>query len=187
MTTATAPALSGTRRAILNAIAGYIGAHGWAPTVREIGSGADVAPSTVVHHLRLLERHGLIRAGRGPRMIAVTPVGHQALTAGGRNGPRAACDVQSGQLLTSFCACGHVVGVHSRASGPDGRGIECSLCAAERSGSAEVARLRSALTNVVNVLGPEGICRCPPSSDCGLRDEATEALRGAREALAGGA
>jgi hypothetical protein len=60
-------------------------------------------------------------------------------------------------------------------------------CAALWRHRAENERLRAALTNVANVLGPD-ICDCEPArAECGLRDEATEALRGAREALAGDA
>lgn len=47
---------------------------------------------------------------------------------------------------------------------------------------AEVKRLCSALRNIVNVLGPDSICSCT-DNDCGLRDEASDALTVAKEAL----
>lgn len=44
-------------------------------------------------------------------------------------------------------------------------------------------RHERALREIVNVLGPQ-ICSCARNPDCGLADEAHEALRVAREALA---
>jgi hypothetical protein len=41
-----------------------------------------------------------------------------------------------------------------------------------------------ALANIVAVLGPEQICSCA-FPDCGLPEEASEALRIAKEAIAG--
>ena len=49
---------------------------------------------------------------------------------------------------------------------------------------AEVRALRSALRDVVNALGPDRICECGFGTvDCGLREEAAEALTTARAAL----
>jgi hypothetical protein len=46
-------------------------------------------------------------------------------------------------------------------------------------------RYRLALQNIVNALGPDRICECGPDEgpDCGLREEAAEALRLAKKAL----
>lgn len=43
-------------------------------------------------------------------------------------------------------------------------------------------RYQHALQEILNVLGPR-ICECPQSPECGLADEAHEALRIAQEAL----
>ena len=52
------------------------------------------------------------------------------------------------------------------------------------SGDTEVAHLQSALRNIINALGPEHLCTCQAGSvECGLRDEAQEALDLARGAL----
>jgi hypothetical protein len=47
---------------------------------------------------------------------------------------------------------------------------------------ARIVQLRSALREIVGTLGPDNVCTCP-GPDCGLRVEAAEALRIAREAL----
>lgn len=50
---------------------------------------------------------------------------------------------------------------------------------------ATIEELRNAVTDVVYTLGPDTICDCPPGTkDCGLRLEASYALRDAKEALA---
>lgn len=47
-------------------------------------------------------------------------------------------------------------------------------------------KYKRALRNIINVLGPESICECGPDDEgCGLRDEATQALRFALRALDG--
>jgi hypothetical protein len=50
---------------------------------------------------------------------------------------------------------------------------------------AEIERLRHALHDIVDILGPDRICECAPHEDCFLREEATDALRTARAALDG--
>lgn len=58
------------RLQILEVISGYISEYGWAPTLREIGDATGIAsPSTVLKHLRVLEREGKLILGGGPRMI----------------------------------------------------------------------------------------------------------------------
>lgn len=60
------------RAQILEAICAYIAEYGWAPTLREIGEATGIAsPSTVLKHLRVLEREGKLVLGGGPRMIRV--------------------------------------------------------------------------------------------------------------------
>lgn len=46
-----------------------------------------------------------------------------------------------------------------------------------------IVRLSSALREIVNTLGPDQVCACPPRDECGLHEEAAEALRIARDAL----
>ena len=47
--------------------------HGYAPSIREIASGAYLAPSTVIRHLDKLEAWGLIeREPHLPRSIRLT-------------------------------------------------------------------------------------------------------------------
>jgi len=48
---------------------------------------------------------------------------------------------------------------------------------------AEIERLQGELDEIVHTLGPDRVCDCPASIDCGLADEATEALTIARVAL----
>lgn len=90
---------------------------------------------------------------------------------------RPACNVQPGIPLTDWCTCGHRVGAHSPATG----GHVCNVCVAD-----DNKTLTTALRDIVNVLGPDQLCTCHnPDPDCGLRDEAAEALRIARAALGG--
>lgn len=47
-------------------IRSYSVEHGYAPSVRDIGDQMEMSPSLVWHHLRVLEREGLIE--RSPRV-----------------------------------------------------------------------------------------------------------------------
>lgn len=63
--------LSPRQRQILGVIRLWVERHGYPPTVREIGMEVGLSsPSSVAHHLKTLERHGLIRrAPGGPRAV----------------------------------------------------------------------------------------------------------------------
>lgn len=50
---------------------------------------------------------------------------------------------------------------------------------------AVAARYARALAHIVGVLGPERVCTCMLPEDCGLQEEADEALSTAKAALAG--
>jgi hypothetical protein len=70
-------------------------------------------------------------------------------------------------------------------------GIEvCPRCSVEigmESSWEQVERLRAALRQVLNFLGPKNICTCLPGDEtCGLREESAGALQVARDALATG-
>jgi repressor LexA len=69
------PQVSAMQNRILTMIRGWIQEHGYPPTVREIGAAVGLAsPSSVAHHLKALERHGLLRrAAKGPRAVDVRP------------------------------------------------------------------------------------------------------------------
>ena len=56
------PVLTDRQRQILDFLTSYVDAHGYPPTVREIGEAVGLAsPSTVHAHLANLERAGLLR------------------------------------------------------------------------------------------------------------------------------
>jgi repressor LexA len=56
------PVLTERQRQILEFVTTYVGAHGYPPTVREIGEAVGLAsPSTVHAHLANLERAGLLK------------------------------------------------------------------------------------------------------------------------------
>lgn len=58
------PALTVRQQHVLDAIRGYIQAHGYPPTVREIAQAIGVsAPATVAQHLDALERKGYLTRG----------------------------------------------------------------------------------------------------------------------------
>lgn len=60
-----------------------------------------------------------------------------------------------------------------------------ALVVARDEARTELARVREAMREIVNVLGPDRICDCPPEDGyCWLREEAADALSTARAALA---
>src|ERR671911_242698 len=60
--TAGAPMLTARQQEIWQYLAEYVDAHGYPPTVREIGDAVGLAsPSTVHAHLANLERAGLLK------------------------------------------------------------------------------------------------------------------------------
>ncbi|MFG2050418.1 transcriptional repressor LexA [Micromonospora sp. NPDC048935] len=63
------------QRRILAVIRSWVDQHGYPPTVREIGAAVGLgSPSSVTHHLKALERQGLIRrAPGGPRALDARP------------------------------------------------------------------------------------------------------------------
>lgn len=64
------PPVSAKQTRILEVIAGWVELHGYSPTVREIGSAVGLkSPSSVTHHLKALERHGLLRRPSSPRTL----------------------------------------------------------------------------------------------------------------------
>ncbi|MBI2854884.1 MAG: repressor LexA [Chloroflexi bacterium] len=71
--------LSQKRRQILNFIRGFAEEHGYPPTVRDIQNGCHISSTSVVdHHLRVLERDGLLRrdgkTSRGLELIGAPPL-----------------------------------------------------------------------------------------------------------------
>ncbi len=66
--------LTERQRQILDFLTSYLDAHGYPPTVREIGEAVGLAsPSTVHAHLANLERAGLIkRDPTKPRALELT-------------------------------------------------------------------------------------------------------------------
>jgi repressor LexA len=84
------PRLSGRQQEILAVIREWIRVRGYPPTVREIGAAVGLgSPSSVAHHLKMLEGCGLLRRdARGSRAVAidgpvpagvVSPVGDEAV------------------------------------------------------------------------------------------------------------
>ncbi|MEU8156109.1 transcriptional repressor LexA [Micromonospora sp. NPDC048986] len=56
------PHISAKQQRILTVIHDWIQQHGYPPTVREIGAAVGLgSPSSVAHHLNMLERRGLLR------------------------------------------------------------------------------------------------------------------------------
>ncbi|WP_306205786.1 transcriptional repressor LexA [Actinoplanes sp. RD1] len=68
---ADSPALSAQQQRILAVVAASIRERGYPPTVREIGARVGLrSPSTVAHHLQVLEQQGLLRRAAGsPRAV----------------------------------------------------------------------------------------------------------------------
>src|SRR5688500_15253805 len=71
------PVLTERQRQILDFLTSYVEAHGYPPTVREIGEAVGLAsPSTVHAHLANLERAGLLK--RDPtKPRALDLIGHR--------------------------------------------------------------------------------------------------------------
>ena len=69
----TPPRITAKQESILAAIRVSVAERGYPPTVREIGAAVGLgSPSSVLHHLRVLERHGLInRKANGSRAVDV--------------------------------------------------------------------------------------------------------------------
>jgi len=66
----TLPPVSARQTRILEVIVGWVELHGYPPTVREIGSAVGLkSPSSVTHHLKALEWHGLLCRASGPRTL----------------------------------------------------------------------------------------------------------------------
>jgi len=66
---------SDRQHTILTVMREWIEQHGYPPTVREIGASVGLAPSSVDHHLKALERQGLLRReARGPRAVDIRRV-----------------------------------------------------------------------------------------------------------------
>lgn len=60
------PRLTARQRQVLGIVRDWWHAHGYAPTVREIGAAAGLrSTSSVAHQLDALERHGEVTLGRG--------------------------------------------------------------------------------------------------------------------------
>ncbi|MEV4691361.1 transcriptional repressor LexA [Micromonospora echinospora] len=69
------PWLTPRQRQILAVIRSWVDRHGYPPTVREIGAAVGLgSSSSVAHHLKTLERHGLLRrVPGGPRAVDARP------------------------------------------------------------------------------------------------------------------
>jgi repressor LexA len=67
--------LSPRQQHILAVIREWVDQHGYPPTVREIGTAVGLgSPSSVAHHLKVLQRHGLVRrAAHGSRAVDARP------------------------------------------------------------------------------------------------------------------
>jgi repressor LexA len=67
------PLISAKQERILAVIRAWIERHGYPPTVREIGAAVGLgSPSSVAHHLKALERHGMLRReAHAPRAVDI--------------------------------------------------------------------------------------------------------------------
>jgi len=65
--------LTPRQRSILTVIREWVDEHGYPPTMREIGAAVGLAsPSTVAHHMTVLERNGFLRRdARGSRAVDI--------------------------------------------------------------------------------------------------------------------
>lgn len=71
------PAPAVRRQRILTAIRDSIDERGYPPTVREIGAAVGLgSTSSVAHHLRALERQGLLRNDARPRAVDIRHAAH---------------------------------------------------------------------------------------------------------------
>jgi repressor LexA len=90
------PVLTERQRQILDFLTSYIDAHGYPPTVREIGEAVGLAsPSTVHAHLANLERAGLLKRD---------PTKPRALELAKRTRPQPADDVHRLPLVGEIAA-----------------------------------------------------------------------------------
>jgi repressor LexA len=82
--------LSPRQQQVLAVIREWVERHGYPPTVREIASAVGLgSPSSVAHHLKALQRLGLVRrAARGPRAVDARPSSSSIAPAGPRPGVR---------------------------------------------------------------------------------------------------
>lgn len=78
--------LSPKQRNVLEAIRRYQFAHGWTPSVRELGAEFGLGSSTIFGRLMVLEHKGYLRRpqsahglGRMARVLVITESGLQAL------------------------------------------------------------------------------------------------------------
>ncbi|MFI1993601.1 transcriptional repressor LexA [Actinoplanes sp. NPDC020271] len=69
------PRITAKQQRILSVIRDSVRDRGFPPTVREIGAAVGlVSPSSVAHHLKVLERHGLLRRQpHGSRAVELRP------------------------------------------------------------------------------------------------------------------
>ncbi|RAO63420.1 Repressor LexA [Micromonospora saelicesensis] len=67
------PPISAKQQRILTVIREWVQQRGYPPTVREIGAAVGLgSPSSVAHHLKALERRGLLRRdGNAPRAVDI--------------------------------------------------------------------------------------------------------------------
>ncbi|MDG9674847.1 transcriptional repressor LexA [Micromonospora sp. DH14] len=86
------PSPTKRQQQILNAIHEWVERHGYPPTVREIGAAVGLgSPSSVAHHLKVLQRRGLLRrASGGARAVDTRPssVGAPGAQSGSASGTR---------------------------------------------------------------------------------------------------
>ena len=81
----------------LRYIARYLRAHGYAPSLLDVGLELRITKVTVFGHLRGLERRGLITRERHvTRCAVVTDAGHAALRAASPDGACPTCGATGG-------------------------------------------------------------------------------------------
>ncbi|WP_019900459.1 transcriptional repressor LexA [Salinispora arenicola] len=83
------PELSPRQQRILAVIREWVEHHGYPPTVREIGAAVGLgSPSSVAHHLKVLQRCGLVRRAGGSRAVDARPMPTVDTAAGQGRGVR---------------------------------------------------------------------------------------------------